>query len=254
MADLFGVDLYTILEIVIIALVALSLERLFTRYLSRFAKRAKLERGVSNNLVLTFRILILIGAVLVISRVGGVQAEWLVSISAIGGAAVGFASQKTLGNFMAGLFLFAARPFRVGDYVRIGTVEGIVQELTINYAKVLTINNNTVSISNLQILDRDITNYAYQTKGDLNLYCYTFEIGFDHRVGTDKIAEIFSEVFQRHIHMLPKQPTYMLTRSTAFERVYTVYLYVEHPEDILTLRPQIAEGVFKRWDIERAQT
>lgn len=254
MADLFGVELSTILEIVVIALVALALERLFTRYLSRFAKRAKLERGVSNNLVITFRILILIGAVLAISRVGGLQADWLVSISAIGGAALGFASQKTLGNFIAGLFLFASRPFRVGDYVRIGTVEGIVQEVTINYAKVLTISNNIVSISNLQILDRDITNFTYETKQDLDLYCYTFEISFDHRVPTDKIAEIFNEVFQKHMHMLPKKPSYMLTRSNAFERVYTVYLYVEHPEDIFTLRPQIAEDVFKRWDNERAQT
>ncbi len=254
MADLFGVDLSLIIEIIIIALVALSLERLFTRYLSRFAKRAKLERGASNNLVLTFRILILIGAVLAISRIGGLQAEWLVSISALGGAALGFASQKTLGNFIAGLFLFAARPFRVGDYVRIGTVEGIVQEVTINYTKVLTISNNTVSISNLQILDRDITNFTYETKQDLDLYCYTFEVGFDHRVSAEKIAEVFNEVFQRHIHMLPKQPSYMLTRSSAFERVYTVYLYVEHAEDIFTLRPQIAEEVFKRWDNERAQT
>jgi len=254
MADLFGVDLYLIIEVIIIALVALSLERIFTRYLSRFAKRAKLERGASNNLVLTFRILILIGAVLAVSRVGGLQAEWLVSISAIGGAALGFASQKTLGNFIAGLFLLAARPFRVGDYVRIGTVEGIVQEVTINYTKVLTISNNTVSISNLQILDRDITNFTYETTKSFNLHCYTFEISFDHRVPTDKIAEIFNEVFQRHSHMLPKQPSYMLTRSSAFERVYTVYLYVEHPEDIFTLRPQIAEDVFKRWDNERAQT
>jgi DNA phosphorothioation-dependent restriction protein DptG len=119
---------------------------------------------------------------------------------------------------------------------------------------VLTISNNIVSISNLQILDRDITNFTYETKQELDLYCYTFEISFDHRVPTDKIAEIFNEVFQKHIHMLPKKPSYMLTRSTAFERVYTVYLYVEHPEDIFTLRPQIAEDVFKRWDNERAQT
>jgi hypothetical protein len=130
----------------------------------------------------------------------------------------------------------------------------IVQEVTINYAKVLTISNNTVSISNLQILDRDITNFTYETTKNLNLYCYTFEIGFDHRVSTEKIAEIFSEVFQRHSHMLPKKPSYMLTRSTAFERVYMVYLYVEHPEDVFTLRPRIAEDVFKRWDNERAKT
>ncbi len=253
MADLFGIDLYTIIGLIIIAAVAITLERLFTRYLSRFAKRAKLEPSAANNLVLTFRILILIGAVLVIGRIGGLQPEWILSISAIGGAALGFASTKTLGNFIAGLFLLAARPFKVGDYVRIGTVEGIVEEITINYTKVLTIGNNTVSISNLQILDRDITNYMYQRRKNFNLYCYTFEIGFDHSVSAEKLAEIFEEVFERHRHTLPRKPSYMLTRSAAFERVYMVYLYVEHPEDIFTLRLQIAEGVFKRWDMERAK-
>jgi small-conductance mechanosensitive channel len=253
MADLFGIDLSIIINVIIIAVVAVALERVFTRYLSRFAKRVKLERSVGNSLVLTFRILILIGAVLAISRVGGLQPEWIVSISAIGGAALGFASQKTIGNFIAGLYLLAARPFRVEDYVRIGTVEGIVQEITINYTKVLTIGNNTVSISNLQILDRDITNFSYQSGKDHGLYCYTFEIGFDHSVSTEKIAAIFEEVFERHQHLLPKKPSCMLTRSAAFERVYVVYLYVQHPEDIFTLRPQIAEEVFKRWDIERAK-
>lgn len=253
MANLFGIDLSTIMGLIIIAAVAIALERLFTRYLSRFAKRAKLEPSAANNLMLTFRILILIGAVLIIGRVGGLQPEWIVSISAIGGAALGFASTKTLGNFIAGLFLLAARPFRVGDYVRIGTVEGIVQEITINYTKMLTIGNNTVSISNLQILDRDITNYIYQSRKNFSLHCYTFEIGFDHSVSAEKIAEIFKEVFERHRHTLPKDPSYMLTRSSALDRVYVVYLYVEHPEDIFTLRPQIAEEVFKRWDMERTK-
>jgi small-conductance mechanosensitive channel len=252
--NVLGVDLYIIVTVVVIAVVALVMERLFTRYLSRFAKRAKLEPSAANNLVLTFRILILIGAVLAISRVGGLQPEWIISFSAIGGAALGFASTKTLGNFIAGLFLLAARPFRVGDYVRIGTVEGIVQEITINYTKVLTISKNIVSISNLQILDRDIINFAHQGGKDLSLYCYTFEIGFDHRVPTQKITEIFTEVFERHLHTLPKKPEYMLVRSAAFDRVYLIYLYVEHPEDIFTLRPQIAEEVFKRWDMQRAKT
>ena len=253
MADLFGIDFSTIIGIIIIAAVAITLERLLSRYLSRFAKRAKLEPSVTNNLVLTFRILILIGAVLAISRVGGLQPEWILSISAIGGAALGFASTKTIGNFIAGLFLLAARPFKVGDYVRIGTVEGLVQEITINYTKVLTMGNNTVSISNLQILDRDITNFTYKSTKNLSLYCYTFEIGFDHSVSAEKIAEIFNEVFERHLHTLPRKPSYMLNRSTAFDRVYVVYLYVEHPEDIFTLRPQVAEEVFKRWDKERAK-
>src|SRR3989337_4226371 len=253
MADgnLLGIDFGTILSVLVIAAVAIAVERLFTTFLSRFAKRAKMERNAANNLVLTFRILILIGAVLAISRIGGLQPEWILSISAIAGAALGFASQKTLGNFLAGLVLLAARPFKVGDYVRLGTVEGIVQEITMNYTKVLTIANNTVSISSLQILDRDVTNYTTENRRNFSLYCYTFEIGFDHTVQTERIAAIFSEAFERVQHTLPKKPFVTLTRSDAFARVYTVYLYVEHPEDVFALRPQISEEVFKRWDEER---
>ncbi len=241
----------TVAYIAIIAAIAVTLERLITTYLHRFANRAKLERNAANNLVLTFRILILIGTVLAISRIGGLPAEWIISISAIAGAALGFASQKTLGNFLAGLFLLAARPFKVGDYVRLGTVEGMVQEVTINYTKILTMGNNTVAVNNLQILDRDITNYVAESRRNFSLHCYTFELGFDNTVSTENMANIFSEVFERCAHSLPKPPFVNITRSDALGRVYTIYLYVEHPEDVFNLRPQITEEIFKRWDLQR---
>ena len=251
--DFFGVSFGTILEILLIAIVAVTIERIISRYLSHFAKRIKLEPSTSNNLVLTFRILILIFAVLSISSLGGVQAEWLLSVSAIGGAAVGFASQKTLGNFIAGLFLLAAHPFKVGDYVKIGIVEGIVQEITMNYTKVLTSGNNIVSVTNLQILDRDITNYLYESSKNSCLYCYTFEIGFDHSIPTEKLNRLFNQIFDSYSRVLPRRPTFMLIRSGAFDRVYLVYLYVDKPQDIFALRPKISDELFQRWDEERAK-
>lgn len=250
---IFGFDLPTILFVVVIVAVALILERLITRYLTRFAKRTGLAPNVTNNLILTFRMLILIGAIVSMIRVGGLPTEWFVAFSALGGAAVGLASSKTIGNFIAGLYLLATRPFKVGDYVRVGTVEGVIQEVTINYTKILTTGNNIVSISNLQIMDRDITNYLYESDEHGSLYCYNFEIGFDHNVSTDKLAKIFNEVFEKYIDMLPKRPNYMLARSDAFGRVYIVYLYTRHPMDIFVLRSQIAEELFRRWDMERAK-
>jgi len=253
--ELFGVSmpLTTIIDIIVIAIIAVTLERLLSRYLSRFAKRVKLEPSTGNNLVLTFRILILIFAVLSISSLGGVQAEWLLSVSAIGGAAVGFASQKTLGNFIAGLFLLGAHPFKVGDYVKIGTVEGIVQEITMNYTKVLTSSNNIVSVTNLQILDRDITNYLYESSKNYSLYCYTFEIGFDHSISTEKLNQVFNQIFDSYSRVLPRRPSFMLIRSGAIDRVYLIYLYVDKPQDIFTLRPRISDELFQRWDEERAK-
>jgi small-conductance mechanosensitive channel len=198
--------------------------------------------------MLVFRILILIFSLAAIASIGRLQPELIISMSAIGGAAVGFASQKTIGNFIAGLFLLIARPYKVGDYVRLGTVEGVVEEITINYTKVQTIGYNIVAVSNLQILDRDITNFC-----DDDTCCYTFEIGFDHNVDAKKIETIFKTVFNQHSSEVPKLPIFMLLRSAAFERVYLVYLYVHKPEDVFTLRPKIAQEVFKLWDKERAE-
>ncbi|MGQ9552191.1 MAG: mechanosensitive ion channel family protein [Candidatus Bathycorpusculaceae bacterium] len=246
-----GAKLSTLLWILGIVAIAVILERLITRYLFRFAERTGLEPNVRNNLILTFRIVILTGVAASLIRVGGLPSEWFVAFSTLGGAAVGFASTKTIGNFVAGLFLLAAHPFKVGDYVRIGTIEGIVQEITINYTKILTIGKSVVSMSNIQILDRDVTNYLYKSEKNSNVYCYTFELGFDHNVSSEKIAEIFDQVFEQYSHNFQKKPSYMLVRSGAFERVYMVYLYVENPESIFILRQQVAEEVFKRWDMER---
>jgi hypothetical protein len=248
-----GITWGTILEIIIIIAVAIALERLMTRYLRKFAKRAHLKSHVANGLTLTFRLLVLIGAVATLISVRGLPTDWLVAFSAFGGAAVGLASTQTIGNFIAGLYLLATRPFKVGDYVRVGTVEGIVQEISINYTKVLTLGNNVVSISNLQVMSRDMTNCLYESEKSETLYCCTFEVGFDHSVSSEKIADIFKDVFEQYNSKLPKALSYMLLRSGAFERVYQVYLYVKKPEDIFLYRPQIAEDIFKRWDKERLE-
>jgi len=73
----------------------------------------------------------------------------------------------------------SASPFRVGDYVRIDSVEGIVKEITVNYAKILTATNSVVSISTQRILDKEITSYRFKGE-ESTLYCYGFEVSFDH--------------------------------------------------------------------------
>jgi len=241
----------TILGVIVIFAVTVALERLITRYLRTYARRSRMAPHVANGVVLTFRVLVLIGAVAALVKIVGVSTDLFLAFSAFGGAAVGLASTQTIGNFIAGLYLLATRPFKVGDYVRLGTVEGVVQEITINYTKVLTLGNNVVVISNLQVMSRDMTNCLYETEKLETLYCCTFEIGFDHSVSTDKIAAIFTEVFEKYNAKLPKALSYMLLRSDAFARVYMVYLYVKYPEDAFAYRTQIAEEVFKRWDKER---
>jgi small-conductance mechanosensitive channel len=251
----FGIPLEKIIYIIIIVAAALILERLITRQLRKFAARRELPPDVGNGLVLTFRFLILVGAVAMLLRVGGVSSDIITAFSALGGAAVGFASTRTIGNFIAGLFLLASRPFRVRDYVRLGDVEGIVDEITINYTKILTPGMTTVSISNQKILDYNIVNFRYMGTHPLlhegeerALYCYSFEVSFDHTLPTRKLESVFDEVIERYAEKLPRKPEYKMTKLTRLDRIYMFYLYVESPEDIFTLQPTFLRELTERWE------
>jgi small conductance mechanosensitive channel len=78
-------------------------------------------------------------AVLIALDVAGVRTGSLVAGSAFTAVVLGLAAQQTLGNLFAGMVLLTARPFRVGELVRLqagavgGAVEGIVSSLGLLY-------------------------------------------------------------------------------------------------------------------------
>lgn len=245
--------LITVIWVVVIAAVAAALERLTTRWLRRFTKRTEMPPDVGNGLVLTARLLILIGAVVALLNVGGVPSDILVAFSAVGGAAIGFASTRTVGNFIAGLYLLVTRPFRVGDYVRIGDIEGIVKEISMNYAKILTPANTLALISTQRILDKEITNYRVMEE-ESRLFCYGFELGFDHSLPTEKLEDTLDSVIERYAEKLPKKPEYQLTKLTRLERNYMFYIYVEDPRDIFILQPKLLREITQAWDKAKTQS
>ena len=75
--------------------------------------------------VVTFGVL---SALLVIPQVRAVAGGLLAS-SAVLGLIIGFASQRTLGNFVAGLMIAITQPLRLGDWVEVNGVEGVVEEI-----------------------------------------------------------------------------------------------------------------------------
>jgi len=243
--------LITIIWLLIIGIAAAIIERLVTRWLKRLTEKTEWPPDVENGLILMARLIILVGALIAILHVGGVPTDILVSLSALGGAAIGFASTRTVGNLIAGFYLLIARPFHVGDYVKIDGTEGVVQEITINYAKILTPKNTVISISTQRILDKEITNYRFKGE-ESNLYCYGFELSFDHSLPTEKLEELLDKVIGRYAEMLPKKPEYQATKLTRLDRSYIFYIYVEDPKDIFILQPKIMREIIQAWEKAKA--
>jgi small-conductance mechanosensitive channel len=81
-------------------------------------------------------------AILVALRIAGLSPRTLAVGGAFTAVVVGLAAQQTLGNLFAGTVLLSARPFRVGERVRLqagalgGDIEGVVQSLGLLYVTV----------------------------------------------------------------------------------------------------------------------
>jgi small-conductance mechanosensitive channel len=88
----------------------------------------------------------------------GVDVSQLVLGGAITTVFLSIAAQQALGNVFAGLVLVFARPFKVGDAIRLqagalgGTIDGIVTDIGITYVRVNT-EGTATSIPNSQVLN-----------------------------------------------------------------------------------------------------
>src|SRR5690349_11151619 len=76
-----------------------------------------------------------LSALLVIPQVRAVATGILAS-SAVIGIIVGFAAQRTIGNFIAGLLIAFAQPIRLGDYVETEGFNGVVEEIGLTYTSI----------------------------------------------------------------------------------------------------------------------
>jgi small conductance mechanosensitive channel len=99
----------------------------------------RLDPATAGTVGFLIRLLTIVLALLVALRVAGIEARTLALGGAFTAVVFGLAAQQTFGNVIAGTVLLSARPFRVGDRVRLqggplaGQLEGTVSSLGLLY-------------------------------------------------------------------------------------------------------------------------
>jgi small-conductance mechanosensitive channel/CRP-like cAMP-binding protein len=89
--------------------------------------------------------------------------EKIFAATAAGAVVIGLALQDTLGNLFAGLAIQIEKPFRVGHWVQIAGIDGLVSEVTWRATKVRTKAGNFVVVPNSKLSDDIIVNYSEPT-------------------------------------------------------------------------------------------
>jgi small-conductance mechanosensitive channel len=99
----------------------------------------------------------LLSGLLVIPQVRAIAGALLAS-GAVIGLVVGFASQKTLGNFAAGLLIAFTQPLRLGDRIVVDGIEGVVEEIRLTYTFVRADDDTRLVIPNEKLASDTIRN------------------------------------------------------------------------------------------------
>lgn len=158
----------------IIARVARSLIR---RALAR--KEIATSKLLEETLVsMTGRVIMILGIVFVLSRLGISLGPILAGLGIVG-FIVGFALQDTLGNFASGVMILAYRPFDVGDFVEAAGVQGNVRHMNLVSTTILTPDHQTLIVPNSKVWGDVIRNVTARSERRVDM---VFGISYEDEI------------------------------------------------------------------------
>jgi small conductance mechanosensitive channel len=125
----------------------------------------------------------------------GVELLPLIAGLGVAGAGVALATQGVLSNMVAGLSIIFSKPFRVGEYIAISGVEGVVESITLFSTTLGHVDRSRVVVPNRKIVGEILHNYGRIRQLDL-----TVGVAYDTDFGS--LMSLIGEVLRANARVL----------------------------------------------------
>lgn len=190
-------DMIAVLPRLAIAIVSVFIVLTILKFLRR--RIVKVLRLKANDKLLVnfidgiFRMVnFILGGLLFLYIIGqsGIAAS-LLGAATLSSVVIGFAFKDIAENFLAGVIMAFNRPFRIGDTVMTGSVEGNIVEMSLRDTHIKTFDGKDVYVPNGQIIKNPLYNYTID--GYLR---GSFTIGVDYNTDIEKIRKIILTTVQ----------------------------------------------------------
>jgi small-conductance mechanosensitive channel len=172
----------------------------------------------------------------------------LATIAAAATLAIGFAMQDVLKNFVAGVFIFTDKPFRIGDWIEWDGNSGVVEDISFRVTRVRTFDNELLTVPNSALTDGVIKNPV--AKDTLRVK-FVFGIGYDDDI--DRASEIIVEEAEKHGEILSEPaPGVRLTELADSYVGLQSRIWIANPSraDFVKIRGEYVTAVKQRFDEE----
>ena len=135
-----------------------------------------------------------LSALLVIPQVRAIAGGILAS-GAVLGLVLGFAAQRTIGNFIAGVLIAFSQPLRLGDEVEVEGGRGIVEEIGLTYTWMRLANGDRMAVPNEKLVSETLRNSTIRSAHRLAEVTVHVPLSTDVRGLVEALREDADEAF-----------------------------------------------------------
>jgi MscS family membrane protein len=167
----------------------------------------------------------------------GIAITALLSTLGIGGIAFALAAQDTIKNIFGGITILTDKPFRIGDTVKIDSVEGTVVDIGLRSTRILNYDKCILTIPNFKVMDSFITNISSEQGRRV-----VMELGLTYHTSIEKMQEamqILNDMPNRIAEIESKDLVVSFTNFEESAMVITFIYFIHKSAGIYQTRSKV---------------
>ena len=225
---------------ILVLWVGFKLIKLLKKALTKLLDRRNAESTLKGFLTSLVDVLMKVMLIIMAMDIIGIKATSFIAVLGAAGLAIGMALQGTLQNFAGGVIILLLRPFKVGDYIEVGSFKGYVKEIRIFHTLIRPFNGRIIIVPNSELATKSLINHTKDNVIRLDVVA-SVAYGTD----LDKARQVIQSVIDNDPLILKDpMPKFCVSELNSSSVDYSLWLWTT-VDDYWTVWMRIRENIYK---------
>ncbi len=159
----------------------------------------KFDAGVQDTITKVNKLILLTVGFYAAFQILGINLSALTVFAGVIGLGLSFGMQNIISNFISGVIITFERPIKINDYIQIGELEGVVNEIRARSTTITTQDNISVIVPNSNFITQNVINWSHNnSKVRIHM-----PVGIEYAPSKIKPAiEILKNIAKNNSHVL----------------------------------------------------